>query len=304
MTGRDVALVTGATGFVGPHLCRVLLAAGFDVATLARGEGADYRIDVLDRDRLVGVFREVRPRWVYHLAAFALAAGADAQAALVEQVNCVGTANVLDGAAEVGARTLFVSSAMVYGARARAEGPADEECELRPRGAYARSKAAAEELCRRRAGGQEIVIVRPFNHTGPGQSPRYVCSDFARQIALCERGERAPVIDVGDLRAERDFSDVRDVTRAYLRALVDGRPGTIYNVCSGRAVAVREILDRLLALSHVEIRVRVAQERLREGEPDRLVGSYARLERDTGWRPEIPLEKTLGDILDYWREHS
>ena len=304
MSGRGVALVTGATGFVGPHLCRLLRASGFGVATLARGEGADYRIDVLDRNRLIGAFREARPRWVYHLAAFALAAGADAQAALVQQVNCVGTANVLDGAAEVGARTLFVSSAMVYGARTRGEGAADEECELRPRGAYACSKAAAEELCRERAGRQEIVVVRPFNHTGPGQSPRYVCSDFARQVALCERGAREPTIEVGDLRAERDFSDVRDVARAYVSALVDGRPGSAYNVCSGRAVAVREILDRLLALSHVEIRVRVAPERLREGEPDRLVGSYARLERDTGWRPEIPLEKTLGDVLEYWREHT
>ncbi len=301
MPAGDLALVTGATGFAGPYLCRALREAGYAVATLARTGDADYRVDVLDRQAVLGSFRELKPRWVYHLAAFALPAAADAQAALVERVNCGGTENVLDAAAEVGARTLYVSSAMVYGARARADGPADEQSQLRPRGAYARSKAAAERLCAERSREQEIVVVRPFNHTGPGQAPDYVCSDFARQIALCESGRRPAVIEVGDLRAERDFSDVRDVVRGYLLALVAGRVGATYNVCSGRAVSIRSVLDTLLEMSRTEIEVRVARERLRKGEPDRLVGSYRLLERDTGWRPQIPLEKTLADVLDYWR---
>ncbi len=301
MTGRRPVLVTGATGFVGPYLCAALRRRGCRVVTLARAGGADFTVDVRDRAAVAGVLRTVRPAVVFHLAAVAYAPEAEAAPELADAVNRQGTENVLDAAAAVGARTLFVSTGAVYGPRPVGAPPAEERCELRPRGAYAQSKAAAEAACLARAGRQSVTIVRPFNHTGPGQSPRYVCSDFARQIARCERGLTPPIVEVGNLSAERDFLDVRDVVEAYARLAGREESGEIYNVCSGRAVSVREILETLLARATVDIEVRVAEARLRQGEAERLVGSYAKLERATGWRPAIPLERTLADLLDFWR---
>jgi GDP-4-dehydro-6-deoxy-D-mannose reductase len=172
---------------------------------------------------------------------------------------------------------------------------------LRPVGAYGVSKAAAEDECRRRANRQHVVIARPFNHTGPGQARDYVCSDFAAQVAERESGEVCGPVEVGDLRSERDFSDVRDVVNAYVVALERGAPGEAYNVCSGRATSAGSILEILCGLARTDVQVAVRTERLRSGEVTRISGSYAKLAATTGWQPSLPLETTLSDLLDDWR---
>jgi len=296
------ALVTGGTGFVGGHLTALLAGAGHEVATLGTDVRSHYVVDVRDRDAVRAAVIAARPAMVFHLAALAFVPAADADPDATDAVNCGGTVNVLDAAAQVGARTLMVSTGSVYGAVASGAMPVTEERAMQPRGAYAQSKAAAERECCDRIDRQEIVRVRPFNQTGPGQPEAYVCSDFARQLALCELGRREPRIDVGDLRVARDFLDVRDAVRGYLAAAERGRPGEVYNVCSGRATTIGEVLDTLLRHTRVSVGVNRQADRLRPGEVSRIYGTAAKLARETDWRPEIDLERTLVDLLDYWRE--
>jgi GDP-4-dehydro-6-deoxy-D-mannose reductase len=295
-------LVTGASGFAGAHLCAELRGQGYEVATLGTDPYADYRVDVRARDEVLAAVEAACPVGVFHLAAIAFVPAAEADPLLTDEVNHVGTCNVLDAAAVTKARTLVVSSGAVYGRLAAADSPATEDRELRPEGAYAASKAAAEEACSRRAARQEIVRVRPFNQTGPGQPRQYVCSDFARQVARCEENPAGGRVEVGDLSAQRDFIDVRDAVRAYLLAWRDGRPGEVYNVCSGESVAVRTILDTLIELARVKVDVDVRGERLRPGEVSRFHGSAAKLERATGWRSRLSLRASLADLLDDWRQ--
>jgi GDP-4-dehydro-6-deoxy-D-mannose reductase len=271
------------------------------VVTLASQGAADYAVDVRDHGHVKEVVRDARPAGIFHLAGIAFVPEADAAGDVADAVNRGGTANVLDAAAAVGARTLVVSSGAVYGRLGEAELPATENTRLAPAGAYAASKQAAEQECERRFSRQEIVVVRPFNHTGPGQSRQYVCSDFAAQVAECVLGLRPRRIEVGDLSAERDFSDVADVVAAYLVAFERGQAGETYNVCSGRPTPVGGVLDRLMALAGIDIDVVVRDERLRSGEVNRSYGSYAKLERAAGWRPQIPLEVTLDRLLEDWR---
>jgi GDP-4-dehydro-6-deoxy-D-mannose reductase len=226
---------------------------------------------------------------------------ADDSAACTRDVNVTGTANVLDAARDVGVRTLVVSSGAVYG-RAPAELlPVSESSPLAPVGAYAESKAAAEAECERRREFQEIVRVRAFNHTGPGQSAAYVCSAFARQIAEIERGAREPIVRHGELRVERDFCDVRDVVRAYADTFEQGRAGEVYNVCSGKPVSIAEILETLMEMSSVPVSEATSSDRVRSQDLDRLYGSAAKLRDEVGWAPLVPLRSTLGDLLDDWR---
>jgi len=293
--------VTGASGFAGTHLCSHLRALGHAVVTAASGGVVDFPLDVCDAAAVRAALGEARPEGVYHLAGLAYVPEAERNTDLVDAVNRGGTANVLDAAHDVGARTLVVSSGAVYGRVAESELPVREESPLRPVGAYAESKAAAEAECARRVGRQQIVVVRPFNHTGPGQAREYVCSDFAAQVAECELALRRPVVDVGDLRSERDFTDVRDVVRAYVAALERGKSGATYNVCSGRATSAAAILDTLRELARVDFRVRVRDERLRAGEVSRFCGDAGKIRAAAGWWPDIPLRTTLANLLDDWR---
>jgi GDP-4-dehydro-6-deoxy-D-mannose reductase len=295
-------LVTGASGFAGTYLCRALADAGHEVVAAASGGVVDERLDVTDREAVLAAVRRIRPQGIFHLAAIAYVPAAEQASGVADSVNRGGTASVLDAAHEMGARTLVVSSGAVYGRLSDAELPATEATPTRAVGVYAESKVAAEAECFARARRQEIVVVRPFNHTGPGQAREYVCSDFAAQLAECEAGLRPPRIEVGDLSAERDFCDVRDVVRGYAALFERGRAGEVYNLCAGRPVAVSAVLsmlrERVRGLS-VEIVVR--DERLRAGEVSRFYGSHDKATRETGWRPEIPLASTLADLLDDWR---
>jgi GDP-4-dehydro-6-deoxy-D-mannose reductase len=294
-------LVTGASGFVGAHLCELLSRSGCEVTTLSRDGVVDHQVDVCDAAAVHRAVRAHRPEGIFHLAAIAYVPDAEADSDRAHRVNVGGTRHVLDAAAEVGARVLFVSSGAVYGDGAGAAPPFREEAPLVPRGVYARTKVDAEAACLAYADRVPIVRIRPFNHTGPGQTPSYVCSGFAKQIVEAERGLREPVIDVGDLEAERDFCDVRDIVRAYALALHAGRAGDVYNVCSGVPTRIGDVLAALLDLARTKLVIRADRSRMRDCEPSRLWGSNEKIATHLGWRAEIPLRRTLADMLTWWR---
>ncbi len=294
-------LVTGATGFVGRHLARLLESRGIEMIAVSQGSTDALNIDIRDRDAVIAAFRDSQPDTVVHLAAVAYVPDANADPGLADAVNRGGTINVLDGAREVGARMLFVSSGAAYGPVPREQQPILETQPLGASDSYGKSKVAAEQECIDRAGVQDIVRVRPFNHTGPGQASQYVCSDFALQLAKAEAGLREPRIEVGDLRAERDFSDVRDVVRAYVDLLDAGEAGEVYNVCSGKPTPIQDVLGLLVEQATVPVEVAVQQERLRPGEVSRAYGSYEKIQSAVGWEPRIALRDTLGELLAGWR---
>jgi GDP-4-dehydro-6-deoxy-D-mannose reductase len=191
----------------------------------------------------------------------------------------------------------------VYGALARPGLPVGEDAPLRPVSVYGASKAAAEIAALQwyRAYGLDVVVARPFNHTGPGQAPDYVCSALARQVAAIEAGRQPPVLEVGNPDPVRDFGDVRDVAEAYRALLERGRAGEAYNVCTGEGASVAEVIAQLRVHARVPLRVHVDPKRAQGPQVDRLVGDRTRIGRDTGWAPRIPLTDTLRDLLDAWR---
>ncbi|MBN2208971.1 MAG: GDP-mannose 4,6-dehydratase [Candidatus Coatesbacteria bacterium] len=307
--------MTGAEGFVGGHLIEFLAARGDEVhgTTLSLGllgdhipRGVDIQeCDVLNEQRLDQLLQESTPEVVIHLAAVSSVSMARTQPALTARVNIQGTLSLLESASKLNPKpsVLFVSTCEVYGSVAEKDCPIAEELPIKPQSIYAASKASAEVLAGfyARARGLPVVIVRSFNHTGPRQAPVFVCSAFAKQIAEIERGKSSPIVRVGNLAARRDFLDVRDVVRAYALALEKGSSGVAYNVCSGRAVSVLEILNTLLSLSDAAIEVEVSEELMRPLDIPLLVGSHDRFSEATDWLPDIPLERTLRDLLNYWR---
>ncbi len=217
------------------------------------------------------------------------------------RVNAIGTHYLLETAREVGldCRVLVTGSALVY--RPSSE-PIAEDHDIGPSTPYGVSKLAQEMTARESP--IDTLLVRPFNHAGPRQSPAYATSAFAQQIAEIEAGRREPVLRVGNLEAKRDITDVRDTVRAYQALVERGAPRRPYNVCSGRAYSMRELLDILLSLARVHVRVETDPARLRPSDTPVVHGSHARLTAETGWEPRIPIEQTLSDLLDHWRARS
>lgn len=281
---RPRALLVGGTGFAGRHLARALQDR---FAVTAVGRGADLRA-------LADGGAEV----VVNLAAITTVREAEADRAAAEAVMVAGLEALLGALEAAGFRGRFlqVSSSEVYGHPEIL--PLSESRTPDPRNAYARAKLAAEAVCAQRAGAMEIVIARPFTHIGPGQDERFAVAGWARQLARIEHGLQAPEIAVGALGATRDLTDVRDVVRAYDILLEQGQPGTIYNVCSGRETAMREVLDTLIALSGQAVQVTPDPTRMRAAEQQRLRGDAGRLEAATGWQPQISLAQTLSDVLE------
>lgn len=295
------ALVTGATGFVGPHLVAHLRAAGDDVVGLDDGV-----VDVCDPAAVSAWIEGHRPEVAYHLAGWADVGGSWAAPQEAFRVNAEGTLNVLQAAlAAECRRVLVVSSADVYGVVDEADLPITEEHPLRPVSPYAVSKVAADYLGLQAWLGRhlEVVRVRAFNHLGPGQSDRFVAPAIASRIAANERdgGEEVPV---GNLSARRDLTDVRDVVRAYRLLVERGEPGEAYNVCSGVDVEIADLAERLLAQAKHPMRLVVDPERHRPVDVPVLRGDSSKLRAATGWAPEIPLEQTLADVLDDWRAQT
>jgi GDP-4-dehydro-6-deoxy-D-mannose reductase len=294
------ALVTGAAGFVGRHLVAALQEAGDEVIPTDRQSG----LDILDLQGLATLFAESRPEVVYHLAGQADVGGSWSSPVETFRVNAEGTLNVLLASVDHGVeRVLAVASADVYGQVPAHELPIDEDRPLRPHSPYGASKAAADLIALQTYLGRGLGVIRarPFNHLGPGQSDRFVASALASRIARNEL-EGLDELTVGDLTPRRDFTDVRDVVRAYRLLIERGEPGEAYNVCSGHDVAVQELADRLVARADRPMVLAPDRDLFRPVDTPVLRGDPTRLREATGWTPSITLDQTLADVLDDWRK--
>ncbi len=294
------ALISGAAGFVGHHLTRHLEAHGDVVVGVDRANGPD----LLDADGWLQLLDDLRPDAVYHLGGFSDVGGSWNTPNQTFRVNAEGTLNVLQACVKAGVqRVLAVSSADVYGRVTLSELPLTEDNPLRPVSPYAASKIAADYLALQAhlGYGLEVMRVRAFNHLGTGQTNRFVAPALAERIALneLEGGEEVPV---GNLTPRRDFTDVRDVVRAYRLLIEHGEPGEAYNVCSGHDIAISELADRLVAMAQAEMRLEGDPSLQRPVDVPVLRGDYTRLHKATGWEPEIDLNQTLADLLDEWRQ--
>jgi GDP-4-dehydro-6-deoxy-D-mannose reductase len=296
------ALITGISGFVGEYLAEYLISQGLEVSgtclpqepvsTYLQKNTKVYVLDLLDREQTKSVLEQVEPDYVFHLAAQSSVALSWKNPALTFDVNVKGAIHLLEGIRELALnpRILLIGSSE----QARASNP------------YAISKMTQEMLGKMYAGAysMEIVMVRAYNHTGPRQRPTFVIPDFSQRIALMEKGKMEPVLKVGNLDAVRDFSDVRDIVRAYYELVLKGKTGEVYNVGSGKGYSIKELLDRLLRLSTISIEVQPDPERMRPSDVPVSICDNSKIYEDTGWRPEIDIQKTLQDVLEYWRQKA
>jgi GDP-4-dehydro-6-deoxy-D-mannose reductase len=300
-------LITGGLGFVGGRLSGLLNRRHPDWKLFVPGgpaDGAGPRLDVTDQDGVRAFVAEVRPHIVIHLAAITAIGASNRAPREAWRVNLDGTLNIIFALQDFApaAHLLFISSAEVYGATLSEHYMTDENALLKPLNPYAASKAAADILVRQVAvSGLSTCVMRPFNHTGPGQAEAFVAPNFAGQIARIEAGLQAPVLRVGSLDDERDFLDVDDVTLAYALALEarDRLPlGEVFNVASGQPVRIGDLLEILLSEARCRIEVQVDATRLRHGVIPRVAGDAGRLRRELGWAPSIPFRTTLTGILE------
>jgi GDP-4-dehydro-6-deoxy-D-mannose reductase len=310
-------LITGAGGFVGPHLVGALAArlgaqasivpTSRDGGTLPGSGATAAALDVTDSAAVDRAVSDVRPTHLIHLAAVSSLPEAGADARTAWQINTLGTLAVAEAVIRKApqCRLIFAGSGLVYGESAKSGRPLDEAALLAPTSDYAATKAAADlALGALSAKGLKSIRLRLFNHTGPGQSDAFVVPGFAAQIARIEAGRQAPVIRVGNLDAARDFLDVRDVAAAFARCIqhaADLRPDVILNIASGRPRTIRSVLDGLLALSRVAIACETDPARLRPSDTPVYVGNAALAHRLLGWAPVHPFSATLATVLAYWR---
>ena len=264
-----------------------------------------HEVDLLDRERVQAVVSRVRPALVFHLAALSSPAASWEDPAATITNNVGGQANLLNALVLLNPRprVLVVGSTDEYGRVSGRGRRLDEDTPLRPLSPYAVSKVAQDYLGLQYYLSRELpcVRVRPFNHVGPRQAPQFAVSNFAQQIARIELGRQEPRLKVGNLKVKRDFTDVRDMAQAYLLALLKGRAGEVYNLGSGRAVSIGEIAQSLIRFSRKKISLEADPSRTRVAEAEVYVCDPRRFQRLTGWKPKIPLEKTLRDTLKYWR---
>ncbi len=318
-------LITGATGFVGGHLTECLLAAGDTVHGVARRDQWPIELqhlavhvplhaaDLLDADRVQAVLAKTRPDRIAHLAGYADAGRSfhDPDAAWGGNLAATRTLYTALAQLKLSPRILFVSTGQVYGPK-QVSGTIsemvpdtffDESAELRPVSPYAASKAAADLLSYQvtRHPGLEVIRVRPFNQVGPRQPAQYAVGHFARQLAMIEAGLCSPRVEVGDLSASRDLTDVRDMVEAYRLLLDRGRSGEVYNAGSGVVVRMADVLDLLRGECRVSVEVVPQADRMRPADAGGIIADAGKLRRETGWTPRIPLGKTLADTLDTWR---
>jgi GDP-4-dehydro-6-deoxy-D-mannose reductase len=314
MTAWDApVLVTGAAGFAGSHLLDLLESGDRPIVAWRRpGEplpapptGARCRwmeLDVLDEGAVRRAVLEIRPALVYHLAGIAHAGGSWGRTYKTLEVNVLGTHHLLAALAAIGRpRKILVSgSALVYREQARAVAESDP---VGPGSPYGLSKLAQEMTGAHAVleQGLPVVLTRSFNHIGPRQAPSFFASSVARQIARVEHGLAEPVLEVGNLEGRRDLTDVRDTVQAYQAIAERGVPGRVYNVCSGQAYRIGDILDALLSRASTPIAVRPDPARYRPHDAPLVVGDRSRLTDELGWTPRIPIEQTLTDLLDHWR---
>ncbi len=308
-------LVTGASGFVGRHLLP-LLSSHRVTGTVGKTSQRDMRdkfpgvdvvaMDLQDAAAVEKTVARLRPDACFHLAGVSSVDVFHQRVAESFRINAEGWLHLLEAFRRhaPAAKILLISSAQVYGSVPAEQMPIRETQPLSPDNFYSVSKAACEGLakCYALNYAMQIVTIRPFNHIGPGQSASFVCSSLARQIAALPADADGAALQAGNLQSERDFTDVRDIVRAYVLALENGKPGEAYNVCSGKAVSIENVFQRMLELSGIKTPVSIEHTHRRSMDIPSFFGSCEKLRRQTGWAPAIPLDQTLRDTLDYWKE--
>ena len=314
------ALIIGAGGFVGGYLAQCLqdefnmevyatkLANTQTQEDLSFIEPRIYDLDILNKNDIVELLYAIRPDYIFHLAAQSSVSEAWKKPALTIDVNIKGSVNVMDAVRELyyKPRMVIIGSGEEYGHIKEDETPIHEDTKLRPGNIYAATKACQNMIgsIYSKAYDMELMLVRAFNHVGPGQAPIFVVSDFCKQVAEIEKGMREPVMYVGNLAARRDFTDVRDVVRAYGLLSLKGRAGETYNVGSGNAMEIRAVLDLIISMSSSEIEVRVDPNKIRPVDVPVIEADISKIREETGWEPKIPFSQTVREILDYWRKRT
>ena len=314
------ALITGITGFAGSHLAEYLLAEQPDVEVYGthrwrsqmdnirqlEGRVQLVEADLRDSTSVSRALEISRPDYIFHLAAQSFVPTSWNAPGDTLATNVIGQTNIFEAvrALKLDPAIQIACSSEEYGLVLPDEVPIKETNPLRPLSPYAVSKVAQDYLAYQyfQSYGIRSVRTRGFNHTGPRRGEVFVTSNFARQVARIESGKQEPVLRVGNLDAVRDFTDVRDMVRGYWLAATRAKPGEVYNLASGKGITVRAMLDMLLASSRIAVRVETDPARLRPSDVEVLIGDYSKFHADTGWEPRIPFERTLGDLLDYWRE--
>lgn len=312
------ALITGITGFAGSHLAELLLKKKYRVFGSIRprskmehldhfrGKVKLFDADILDSHSLYEVVKTVKPDYIFHLAAQSFVPTSWTSPANTLEVNLVGTVHLFEAVRKLKIDPIIqiACSSEEYGLIKKEELPIKETNPLRPLSPYAVSKIAMDMLGYQyfKSYGMKIIRTRAFNHTGPRRGEVFVCSTFAKQIARIEKGKQKPMIKVGNLSAKRDFTDVRDVVNAYLLAVLKGDPNEVYNICSGKTWEIKKVLEVLLSFSKTKINIKKDPTRMRPSDVPILWGDCSKFKRRTAWKPKIPFEQTLKDLLNYWRE--
>ena len=308
-------LVIGAAGFVGNYLLNEMYANGMEChATKLAHEKMEhpyakvYDLDIMSKDDIVTLLLQVQPDYIFHLAAQSSVGLAWKNPGLTVDVNIKGSLNVMDAIRELSykPKVLLIGSGEEYGHIRPGETPITEMNLLRPGNIYAATKACQNMIgsIYSKAYDMDLMMVRAFNHIGPGQAPMFVVSDFCKQVAEIEKGLREPVMKVGNLAAKRDFTDVRDVVKAYVKLIQVGVAGETYNVGSGNAKAIQDILDTIISMSDCQIKVEIDPDKLRPVDVPIIEADVTKLQELTGWKPEISIEQTIRETLDYWREYK
>lgn len=316
MSGKK-ALITGIAGFVGSHLAELLLSKGYEVYGLSRPRTKTDHIehimgqlhlqdaDLLDSHSLYTMIARIRPDYIFHLAAQSFVPTSWVSPSVTLEVNIVGTANLFEAVrmANIDPVIQIACSSEEYGYVKPEEIPIKETNPLRPLSPYAVSKLAMDYLGYQYHESYKVRIIRTrgFNHTGPRRGDTFAESNFAKQIALIEKGKQEPVISVGNLDALRDYTDVRDMVRGYLLAVDKCDPGDVYNICTGKSVKIGDMLHMLIGMSKVKPEVKQDPARMRPSDVPILTGDNSKFTLKTGWDAEIPFEQTMADLLNYWR---
>lgn len=312
------SLITGVTGFAGSHLAELLLEKGHEVHGTIRWRSKTENIehfkkkiklveaDLLDAHSMESLIKKTKPDYIFHLAAQSFVPASWHAPAHTLSLNVIGEVNLFEAVRNMGINPVIqiACSSEEYGLVYPNEVPIKESNPLRPLSPYGVSKVAQDMLGWQyfKSHGMKIVRTRGFNHTGPRRGEVFAESTFAKQIAEIEKGKKEPVIEVGNLKAKRDYTDVRDMVRAYLLAVKKGKPGEVYNVCSGKAFPIKDVLDMLLSMSKKKIKIKIDPQRLRPSDVEILLGNCSKFKKATGWKTTIGLKKTLEDLLNYWRD--
>lgn len=312
------ALITGITGFVGSHLAELLLRKGYEVYGTTRPRSKTdnidhiinklrlYDADLGDSHSLYAILSKIKPDYIFHLAAQSFVQSSWASPATTMEINVVGTIHLFEAIRRAGINPVIqiAGSSEEYGLVHPNEVPVKETNPLRPLSPYAVSKVAMDYLGYQyfQSYKMRIVRTRAFNHTGPRRGEVFSESNFAKQIAMIEKGKQKPVLYVGNLDAERDYTDVRDTIRAYLLSVQKCEYGEVYNIAAGRAVKIRDVLNMFISKTKVKVQVQEDESRIRPSDVPILLGDYAKFHKATGWKPEISFEKTITDLLSYWRK--